>query len=80
MSSHLTALAETEIEGIQGVDAVQVPLQKFKHKDEGYAIDWNPLVPGRLVSGNHCFFFGYIFHVFLFCYQVDMRLNVDLHV
>jgi ribosome assembly protein RRB1 len=59
MSSHLTALAETEIEGIQGVDAVQVPLQKFKHKDEGYAIDWSHLVPGRLVSGNHyvCFYF-----------------------
>jgi ribosome assembly protein RRB1 len=57
MSSHLTSLAETEIEGVQGVDAVQVPPQKFKHKDEGYAIDWNPLVPGRLVSGNHwvCF-------------------------
>ncbi|GAU19158.1 hypothetical protein TSUD_89230 [Trifolium subterraneum] len=53
MSSHLTALAETEIEGVQGVDAVQVPLQKFKQKDEGYAIDWSPLVPGRLVSGNH---------------------------
>ncbi|WJX53032.1 hemolysin III domain membrane protein [Trifolium repens] len=52
MSSHLTSLAETEIEGVQGVDAVQVPLQKFKHKDEGYAIDWNPLVPGRLVSGD----------------------------
>ncbi|WJX44596.1 hemolysin III domain membrane protein [Trifolium repens] len=52
MSSHITALAETEIEGIQGVDAVQVPIQKFKHKDEGYAIDWSPLVPGRLVSGD----------------------------
>ena len=21
------------------------------HKDEGYAIDWSPVVPGRLVSG-----------------------------
>ncbi|XP_045821315.1 protein HEAT STRESS TOLERANT DWD 1 isoform X2 [Trifolium pratense] len=52
MSAHLTALAETEIEGVQGVDAVQVPLQKFKHRDEGYAIDWSPLVPGRLVSGD----------------------------
>ncbi|GAU23491.1 hypothetical protein TSUD_81730 [Trifolium subterraneum] len=52
MSSHLTALAETEVEGVQGVDAVQVPLQKFKHRDEGYAIDWSPLVPGRLLSGD----------------------------
>jgi ribosome assembly protein RRB1 len=63
MSSHLTSLAETEIEGVQGVDAVQVPLQKFKHKDEGYAIDWSPLVPGRLVSGNHCFFFWLYFYL-----------------
>lgn len=21
------------------------------HKDEGYAIDWSPVIPGRLVSG-----------------------------
>ncbi|KAJ1389073.1 WD40/YVTN repeat-like-containing domain superfamily [Sesbania bispinosa] len=60
MSSHLNALAETETEGVQGVAAVfnQVPLQKFKHKDEGYAIDWSPLVPGRLVSGdcNNCIY------------------------
>nr|GEX46531.1 hypothetical protein [Tanacetum cinerariifolium] len=28
-------------------------LVKFTgHKDEGYAIDWSPLVPGRLVSGD----------------------------
>lgn len=54
LSSHLNALAETETEGVEGVAAVfnQDPLYKFKHKDEGYAIDWSPLVPGRLVSGD----------------------------
>ncbi|WVZ25422.1 hypothetical protein V8G54_003966 [Vigna mungo] len=54
LSSHLNALAETETEGVQGVAAVftQDPLLKFKHKDEGYAIDWSLLVPGRLVSGD----------------------------
>ncbi|XP_027919802.1 glutamate-rich WD repeat-containing protein 1-like [Vigna unguiculata] len=54
LSSHLNALAETETEGVQGVAAVfnQDPLHKFKHKDEGYAIDWSLLVPGRLVSGD----------------------------
>ncbi|BAT96205.1 hypothetical protein LR48_Vigan02g053700 [Vigna angularis] len=54
LSSHLNALAETETEGVQGVAAVftQDPLHIFKHKDEGYAIDWSLLVPGRLVSGD----------------------------
>ena len=29
-----------------------VPVKVFSgHKDEGYAIDWSPLVTGRLVSG-----------------------------
>lgn len=52
-SSHLSALAETETQGAQGASSVfnQAPLVKFKHNDEGYAIDWNPLLPGRLVSG-----------------------------
>lgn len=32
------------------------PLIKFGgHKDEGYAIDWSPTVPGRLVSGKYYF-------------------------
>ncbi|MED6175051.1 hemolysin III domain membrane protein [Stylosanthes scabra] len=54
LSSHLNALAESETEGVQGAAAVitQEPLSKYKHKDEGYAIDWSPLVPGRLVSGD----------------------------
>ncbi|GFP96090.1 glutamate-rich WD repeat-containing protein 1, partial [Phtheirospermum japonicum] len=31
----------------------QAPIVKFsRHKDEGYAIDWSPLVAGRLVSGT----------------------------
>ncbi|XP_010262150.1 PREDICTED: glutamate-rich WD repeat-containing protein 1 [Nelumbo nucifera] len=54
-SSHLNALAESETEMGKGVSNVftQAPLVKFGgHKDEGYAIDWSPLVPGRLVSGD----------------------------
>ncbi|KAL5175273.1 Glutamate-rich WD repeat-containing protein 1 [Glycine soja] len=60
LNSHLNVLAETETEGVQGVAAVfnQDPLYKFKHKDEGYAIDWSPLVPGKLASGdcNNCIY------------------------
>ncbi|CAL0324915.1 unnamed protein product [Lupinus luteus] len=54
LSTHLNGLAESETEGAQGAAAVfnQDPLFKFKHKDEGFAIDWSPLVPGRLVSGD----------------------------
>ncbi|KAF1887878.1 hypothetical protein Lal_00023886 [Lupinus albus] len=54
LSTHLNGLAESETEGVQGAAAVfnQDPLFKFKHKDEGFAIDWSPLVPGRLVSGD----------------------------
>ncbi|KAL6553670.1 hemolysin III domain membrane protein [Orobanche gracilis] len=59
MSSHLNSLAETET-GVQGVAPVfnQIPLHKFKHKDEGFAIDWSPYVPGRLLSGdcNNCIY------------------------
>ncbi|XP_052184034.1 protein HEAT STRESS TOLERANT DWD 1-like [Diospyros lotus] len=54
-SSHLNALAESETEVSRGSSTVfnQAPLVKFGgHKDEGYAIDWSPLVPGRLVSGD----------------------------
>ncbi|XP_052185853.1 protein HEAT STRESS TOLERANT DWD 1-like [Diospyros lotus] len=54
-SSHLNALAESETEASRGSSTVfnQAPLVKFGgHKDEGYAIDWSPLVPGRLVSGD----------------------------
>lgn len=62
-SSHLSALVESETQGAQGASSVfnQTPLVKFKHKDEGFAIDWNPLVPGRLVSGtvNSILFYSY---------------------
>ncbi|XP_015889184.1 protein HEAT STRESS TOLERANT DWD 1 [Ziziphus jujuba] len=53
-SSHLNALAESESETSQGASSVynQAPLAKFRHKDEGYAIDWSPLVTGRLLSGD----------------------------
>lgn len=53
VSSHLNALAESESDLNQGAASVfnQAPLFKFGHKDEGYAIDWSPLVPGRLLSG-----------------------------
>lgn len=53
-SSHLNALAESENDVTRGASVVSnhAPLAKFMHKDEGYAIDWNPLVPGRLVSGD----------------------------
>ncbi|KAJ0030738.1 hypothetical protein Pint_13381 [Pistacia integerrima] len=53
--SHLNALAESEPEASQGASQVfnQTPLVKFGgHKDEGYAIDWNPVTPGRLVTGD----------------------------
>ncbi|KAJ7979358.1 putative WD-repeat protein [Quillaja saponaria] len=53
-SSHLNALAESETESSQGASSVfnQAPLVMFRHKDEGYALDWSPLTPGRLVSGD----------------------------
>ena len=53
-SSHLNALAESETDTSRGGSGVinQSPVIKFGHKDEGYAIDWSPLVPGRLISGT----------------------------
>lgn len=54
ISSHINALAESESDLSHGASAVssQAPLFKFGgHKDEGYAIDWSPRVPGKLVSG-----------------------------
>ncbi|KAH1131904.1 hypothetical protein J1N35_003282 [Gossypium stocksii] len=53
-SSHLNALAESETEGIQGSSVFnQAPLVNFRgHKDEGYAIDWSPVVVGRLATGD----------------------------
>ncbi|KAI5664691.1 hypothetical protein M9H77_24014 [Catharanthus roseus] len=53
-SSQLNALAESEKDISNGDSNVsnQAPLIKFGHKDEGFAIDWSPLVPGRLISGD----------------------------
>lgn len=54
LTSHLNVLAESE-EVSKGASSIfnQAPLLKFSgHKDEGYAIDWSPVVPGRLVSGT----------------------------
>ncbi|KAK2645395.1 hypothetical protein Ddye_020590 [Dipteronia dyeriana] len=54
-SSHLNALAESEAEVNPGASSVfnQTPLMKFGgHKDEGYAIDWSPVTPGRLLTGD----------------------------
>ncbi|KAJ8452126.1 hypothetical protein Cgig2_016707 [Carnegiea gigantea] len=53
-SSHLNYLAESEDDTSRREALIfnQAPLSMFKHKDEGYAIDWSPLVPGRLVSGD----------------------------
>ncbi|XP_050381996.1 protein HEAT STRESS TOLERANT DWD 1-like [Argentina anserina] len=50
-SSHLNALAESESEVSQG-PSTQAPLFKFGHKDEGFSLDWSPLVTGRLLSGD----------------------------
>ncbi|KAK4258245.1 hypothetical protein QN277_007716 [Acacia crassicarpa] len=52
--SHLNALAELETQGVQGVASVfnQDPLAKYKHQDEGYALDWSPVDPGMLASGD----------------------------
>lgn len=53
-SSHLNTLAGSDAKVSQGESSVfnQAPLILFKHKDEGYALDWSPLVPGRLLSGD----------------------------
>ncbi|XP_039025833.1 glutamate-rich WD repeat-containing protein 1-like isoform X1 [Hibiscus syriacus] len=53
-TAHLNALAESETEGTQGSSVFnQAPLVNFRgHKDEGYAIDWSPVVAGRLVTGD----------------------------
>ncbi|XP_051130714.1 protein HEAT STRESS TOLERANT DWD 1 [Andrographis paniculata] len=54
-TSHLNALGQSDTESVNGATTVsnQAPLYKFTgHKDEGYAIDWSPLVAGRLVSGD----------------------------
>ncbi|KAF5205601.1 Glutamate-rich wd repeat-containing protein, partial [Thalictrum thalictroides] len=54
-TSHLNALAENEADVSTGASTSfsMDPIIKFGgHKDEGFAIDWSPLVPGRLLSGD----------------------------
>lgn len=62
-TSHLNALAESEAGVSTGAPSIfsHSPLVKFSgHKDEGYSIDWSPVVPGRLVSGTVSYLFGLI--------------------
>ncbi|KAJ3696249.1 hypothetical protein LUZ60_001626 [Juncus effusus] len=54
-STYLNQLAESDgpINNKNDVINRHNPVMKFSgHKDEGYAIDWSPVVPGRLVSGD----------------------------
>lgn len=58
-ASQLNALAESDAQSTQGGNSISrvAPVIKFDgHKDEGFAIDWSPVVTGRLVSGdcNRC--------------------------
>ncbi|KAI3834887.1 hypothetical protein MKW98_016000 [Papaver atlanticum] len=51
-SNHLNCLETGVSTGASNVVS-QAPLMKFGgHKTEGFAIDWNPLVPGRLITGD----------------------------
>ncbi|KAK3136053.1 hypothetical protein QOZ80_5BG0427390 [Eleusine coracana subsp. coracana] len=55
MSFFLNSLAESGTHPHNEEDIIHkhLPLKVFSgHKDEGYAIDWDPLVTGRLVSGD----------------------------
>lgn len=80
-SSHLNALSESESETSQGASSVlnQAPLIKFGHKDEGYAIDWSPLVTGRLLSGTEINIF-IIYIYFSLSWSVVIGTNKDVMV
>ncbi|KAH9320783.1 hypothetical protein KI387_015422, partial [Taxus chinensis] len=54
-SAHLNSLATSDPRSSTGMSNVvrQAPLQVFSgHKDEGFALDWSPVTPGRLLSGD----------------------------
>uniref|UniRef100_A0A0C9S618 Glutamate-rich WD repeat-containing protein 1 n=1 Tax=Wollemia nobilis TaxID=56998 RepID=A0A0C9S618_9CONI len=54
-SAHLNSLATSDPRMSTGMSNVtrQAPLQIFSgHKDEGFALDWSPVTPGRLLSGD----------------------------
>ncbi|KAL5203897.1 hypothetical protein ABZP36_008768 [Zizania latifolia] len=54
-SSFLNSLAESGAGAHKEDDKIhnQIPVKIFGgHKDEGYALDWSPLVTGRLLSGD----------------------------
>lgn len=54
MSAHLRALSTLEASASTGLNNVyrQAPLHIFTgHKDEGFALDWSSVTPGRLLSG-----------------------------
>ncbi|KAL6905687.1 hypothetical protein ACP4OV_003288 [Aristida adscensionis] len=55
MTSFLNSLAESETHAQKDDDKIHklLPVKVFSgHKNEGYAIDWSPLVAGRLLSGD----------------------------
>ncbi|KAL6870987.1 hypothetical protein ACP4OV_014835 [Aristida adscensionis] len=55
MASFLNSLAESETHPENQDDIIHklLPVKVFSgHKNEGYAIDWSPLVTGRLLSGD----------------------------
>eukprot|EP01018_Ginkgo_biloba_P021671 Gb_37351 [translate_table: standard] len=54
-SAHLNSLATSDPSVSTALSPVvhQAPLQIFSgHKDEGFALDWSPVTPGRLLSGD----------------------------
>ncbi|KAK1261410.1 hypothetical protein QJS04_geneDACA001082 [Acorus gramineus] len=54
-SAYLNKLAESETDVSMGATSIEhhSPIIKYDgHNEEGYAIDWSPNKPGRLVSGD----------------------------
>ncbi|KAK1296137.1 hypothetical protein QJS10_CPB15g00551 [Acorus calamus] len=54
-SAYLNKLAESETDVSRGATSIErhSPIIKYDgHNEEGYAIDWSPNKPGRLVSGD----------------------------